>query len=150
MFKPNPNERRRVMIDLSGHLDAPDMAEQSHKDSCDIHQIMKKYKKAGVLTHVNQFQGTYGDFSGAPEYKEAQDIIANAASMFETVPAHIRTDMDNDAQTFINFMQNPENRAQIEEYGLDASHLPPPDSIPTPATDTNPLLNPPQGDPMQE
>ena len=59
----------------------------------------------------------------APEFQEAQNIIAEAKSMFETVPSRIRSDFKNDPELFIAFMQNPKNREAIEDYGLDASHL---------------------------
>lgn len=104
--------------------DSPSMTEQCHKDECKIQNIMRKYKKTGVLNHVSQYQGTYMDMATAPDYTEAQNIIAEAKSMFETVPSHIRTQFNNDASQYLDFMQNPENRKEIEALGLDASHLP--------------------------
>lgn len=117
----NPKVRRRVQLDFS---DSPSLTEQAHKDEVSIHHIMKRYKKTGVIQHVNQYEGTYGDFTDAPGYTEAQNIIASANSMFETVPSHIRTEFGNDPGQFLKFMQNPDNRDEIEAYGLSTSHLP--------------------------
>lgn len=99
------------------------MTEQCHADEVKIQNIMKKYRDTGVIEHVNQYQGMYSDMINAPDFAEAQMQIAEAKSMFETVPAHIRSDFDNDPQKFIAFMQEPENVEAIQEYGLDASHL---------------------------
>nr|UXQ88008.1 MAG: internal scaffolding protein [Microvirus sp.] len=127
MFQPHPQFRRTSRVDFSDDIGR---TEQAHKTDVDIHHIMKQYKKTGVLTHVNQHQGTYGDYAEAPDYSQAQNIIADAKSLFESVPSHIRSDMNNDPQQFVNFMQNPKNREEIEAYGLDASHLPSQDATP--------------------
>lgn len=102
----------------------PSLTEQSHAKSCDIHVIMQKYEKTGVIDHVNQHEGTYMDYPNPVDFHTAQNIIAEAHSMFETVPARIRDDFDNDASQFLAFMQNPENATKIAEYGLSNSHLP--------------------------
>lgn len=99
------------------------LTEQHHRDDCRIDSILKKYAQTGVITHVNRAKGTYGDFS-APDYQEAQNIIAAAKSLFEDVPAHIRLQFNNDPAEYIEFMQEPTNKQAIEELGLDASHLP--------------------------
>ena len=103
--------------------DDPGLTEQSHLEKVKINYILKQYQDTGVVNHVAQYAGQYGDFLGIPDFKEAQDKIAEAKSMFETVPATIRQDFDNDPAQFVEFMSNPDNIEAIEEYGLDASHL---------------------------
>lgn len=117
----------------------PSLTEQSHAQSCKIQNIMSKYQQTGILTHVNTYQGTYMDMSGAPDYHEAQNIIAEANSMFESVPSSLRAKFNNDAAQFIEFMQNEENREKMEAMGLDSSHLPPKQQEPQPnPTSTKP------------
>ncbi|AXL14595.1 internal scaffolding protein [Microviridae sp.] len=103
--------------------DTESMTEQCHKDEVSIQNIMRKHRQTGVIQHVAQYQGQYMDMVNAPDFHEYQNILAEARSMFETVPSHIRKDFDNDPQKFLEFMQNAENIEAIEEYGLDASHL---------------------------
>ncbi len=126
--------------------DYPSMTEQAHKDDVDIHVIMKKFKQTGIITHVNAAQGTYMDYSNNLDYHEAQNIIADAKSLFETVPAHIRKDFQNDPQQFINFMQDPTKTKEIEAYGLDASHL---SKDPDKASDTTSQANTPPPAPAE-
>lgn len=108
------------------------LTQQSAKDECDIHTIMRKAKKTGIVSHVNKYQGKYMDCASRQDFLQAQVILANAKSLWETVPSHIRSDFHNDYGEFIEFMQDPENRDQIREYGLDTSHLPLPKITPEP------------------
>lgn len=101
----------------------PSMTEQAHKAECDIHGILNKHKKTGILSHVAQYKGEYSNMIDAPDFHEMQNIIADAKTMFESVPSHIRKEFNNDAGQYLEFMQNPDNVEKIQQYGLDASHL---------------------------
>lgn len=103
--------------------DSPSMTEQSHAQSCDIHHIMKRWERNRTVDHVNQHQGTYLNYINAPDFLEKENMIADAKSMFETVPSKIREDFNNDPSQFLAFMQDSKNVEAIEGYGLDASHL---------------------------
>ncbi|AXL14600.1 internal scaffolding protein [Microviridae sp.] len=103
----------------------PSMTEQAHKEDVCIQNILRKSRKTGIITHVNQYKGEYLNMIDAPNFQEYQNILAEASSMFESVPSHIRQDFDNDPAKYLAFMQNPENFDEIEKYGLDASHLTP-------------------------
>lgn len=129
---------RKVQVDFT---DDPGFTEQAHKDEVSIHNIMRKYKQTGVIEHNAQYEGEYMDMTSAPDFYEAKVIIAEANSMFETVPAHIRKDFDNDPAQFLDFMQDPANYQEIEEYGLSTAHLPepaPPAPESPPETTTEP------------
>ena len=119
-FLPPPNQRRKVAITFDG---SGGLTEQHHKETVDIHTIMRKYQKTGVIEHVNQYQGTYGDFSSAPDLHTAYNAIAEAEEMFQTVPSHIREKFNNQVTDYLEFMQNPENAADIRELGLSDAHL---------------------------
>ena len=99
------------------------MTEQAHKEECDIHNIMGKYEREGILSHVSKYKGTYSDMVDAPDFQEMQNTIAEAKSMFETVPSRIREQFQNDPGQFLQFMQDEKNVDAIEEMGLDARHL---------------------------
>lgn len=114
--------------------DQESLTEQCHKDKCRIQNILARHVATGVLDHVNQTRGLWEDMTLAPDFTEAQNIVASAMSMFENVPSHIRDAMNNDPATYMEFMQNPENIEEIEEFGLDSSHLTPPEVTPDPST----------------
>ena len=123
------------------------LTEQSHAESADIHFIMRQQKEKGILTHLAKYEGSYMNLIDAPDFVQAEQQIAEAKTMFETVPSHVRNDFDNSPAKFLAFMQNADNRDAISEYGLDTSHLPPlPETPPAPVevVVTNPTT-PPEG-----
>lgn len=113
--------QRKSVIDFT---DDPGVTEQSHRDSCDINTIMRRYERTGVLEHVNAYKGTYMDMPTGLDFKTAQDVIAQSKSMFESVPSDIRNKFDNDPGKFVDFMQDAKNRNAILAMGMDVSHLP--------------------------
>ena len=118
-FRPRPDQVRRSQRGEFGET----MTEQHHAEKCEIHNIMKRYQQTGVVDHVAQYQGTYNNFIDAPSFKEALDQVAEAQSMFESLPSSLRADMQNDPSVFLEFIQNPDNIEAIAAYGLDTSHL---------------------------
>ena len=38
------------------------MTEQAHKDDVDIHKIMKRYERTGIIDHLAKHKGTYMDY----------------------------------------------------------------------------------------
>ena len=120
------------------HFTQPSLTKQSFAKECDINQIMAKHQKTGLIAHVNQHQGNYGDFMEATDYHTAVNQIMAAGDAFMTVPADIRAHFDNDPGEFLEFCQNPENLDEMRELGLlppkraqDPSTLDPPPTPPT-------------------
>jgi len=103
----------------------PSLTQQSDQKQTDIHYIMKQFERTGVLNHSSQYEGQYGNFASMPEYSEAHQQIAEAKSMFETVPATIRQQHNNDPAQFVDWMCNPKNREAMLEQGFTDTHLPP-------------------------
>ena len=107
---------------------------------------MAKYEKTGLLAHVNRHKGNYGDFMQATDYHSAMNQIIAAGEAFMTVPASIRARCENDPGKFLEFVQNPDNEAEMRELGLLPARLvqdpdtldpapdPPTEPAPTPAS----------------
>ena len=104
----------------------PSLTEQCHGDECKIDNIVKKYRETGVIDRINSKKPQYMDMTGSKTLHEAYNIMADAKTAFMELPAKVRKDFDNDPGLFVDFMQNPENKTQIEEYGFDSSYLPEP------------------------
>lgn len=111
---PYVNPRTAVQFEPVGES----RTEQAHKDETDINRIMKKYEKTGLLNHVNQYKGDYGDFTRAPEYQEALNSVMEANEMFMTLPAAIRKQFGNDPASFVEYVGNPENAESLITMGL--------------------------------
>ena len=79
------------------------LTEQSHKKSCDINAIMARYVKTGLIDHVQKYEGTYGDATGA-DFKAAQDLVAEQKSIFNDLPAPVRAMFKNDPSKYLELL----------------------------------------------
>jgi hypothetical protein len=76
---------------------------QSFKDSTDINKLIYKHAKAGTLSHLEKYQGQYGDFSGF-DFFEAQTRLAKAKSIFDELPAETRREFGNNPANFFELV----------------------------------------------
>ena len=96
----------------------PTRTQQQHKDECDVNQIIAKYKKTGLITHLNKNPGAYSDLTDIPSYTEALQTIITASDAFNALPSDFRYELHNDPQELINFLKNPANDERAIKLGL--------------------------------
>lgn len=97
----------------------PETEVQQHfAEECDINNIMRQYEQTGLWTHVNQYQGEYGDFTDVVDYQTAYDVVLKADEMFSTLPAVVRARFENDPASFLAFVDNPANTDELVKLGL--------------------------------
>lgn len=107
------NGTRRVQLQLK----PGSKVEQSHRDMCNINQIMKKVNRTGLFP-ARQDVPTYGDFTGATDFQDAIDRIQKAEDDFLALPSGVRKRFENDPGKLIDFLENPENEAEAVQMGL--------------------------------
>ena len=93
------------------------LTRQAMKEQSDINVIMAQYQKSGLITHVNRFQGDYGDVAEM-DFHEAMNTVTAAQEMFGTVPSEIRARFANDPGAFLDFVTDPRNAEEMREMGL--------------------------------
>lgn len=134
--------RRRVQITFDR---TKSKTRQQYKADADINNIMAKYIKTGMLSHVNRYNGQYADVTGLGDYQESMNMIRTAQDMFMTLPAKVRSRFNNDPGEFLAFVDNPDNRDELVALGLARKPAPesgaPPSGapaapVPAPATET--------------
>lgn len=96
----------------------PSMTQQQFKDECDINVLLKNYEKGKAITHLNKYDGDYGDVTGAVDYHTACNIVLAAETAFETVPAQVRERFKNDPGAFLDFASDAANADEMRELGL--------------------------------
>lgn len=125
-FTPN---RRRV---YQPHGTEPSATKQEFKDDCDINKILRKYQRTGAINHFAKYAPMYGDFSSC-DLQEAHDLIKRASKMFDELPSSIRKEVST-PEGFLDFVQDPKNKARMDELGLTkaprAPITPPPAASP--------------------
>jgi len=107
-----PRERNALKTDPASKT------QQNFKAECDINTILKKYRKTGLLEHVNQYAGKYEDLSEPTDYQTALNIVISAQASFDSLPSYIRKKFDNDPAQFLDFVNNPDNLDEMQKMGL--------------------------------
>lgn len=98
---------------------------QSFREECDINVLVKRFGlDAGAEGRVPPM---FGDYSGAVEFQEAQEIVARAQSQFNALPARQRERFHNDPAELLEFVMEESNQAEAVELGLA---LPPAKPVP--------------------
>jgi phage internal scaffolding protein len=117
---PYGGNRNRVTLDFVDEdgNQSIGLTEQSHKDECDINNIIRKYDKTGLITHVNNATAEYGDYTEINEYQESLNMVIKAQNAFDELPADIRKKFGNDPGAFFEFATNPDNVDGMIELGL--------------------------------
>ncbi len=107
-FKTPYNSCSRV----SFTFEKSSLTEQDHKDECDIGKIIESYVKTGQLPP--QSQPSYLDCTQVQNYEEAQMLIAEVNSQFNSLPAVDRERFVN-VRNYLDFIANPENLRECYE-----------------------------------
>lgn len=125
-MKPrNIYQTKRLPVDLGGET----RTKQSFKAECDINHILRKFQTTGALTHFNQHSAQYGDTTGI-EFQNAMETVAQANTMFAELPSSLRNRF-RDPATFLDFVADEKNHAEMVELGLRESPPAKPEAKPT-------------------
>lgn len=105
----------------------PSMTIQSEAEACDIHQILERHQMTGQLTHVNSYEGRYGDFSTFPnDYQHALNVVIEAETSFQELPARMRDAFNNDPMEFFRAVHDPEQQDRLIKLGVFTEREAPP------------------------
>lgn len=100
------------------------VAVQYAKDECDINKIMAKWQRDGVIEHVKEHGGSYGDFTVDFDYHEALNRVIEANDMFMALPSSVRAQFDNDPGNFLQAVSDPDQNKKLVELGLATKNEP--------------------------
>lgn len=114
VFKTAFGPRQRVAINFEG----PSRTKQSFRDECDINNIMRKWQKTGLVTHVSKYQGDYSDLTNVQSYHESCNQVLAAQEAFASLPSSLRSRFQNDPGQFLEFVGNDANRDEAIKLGL--------------------------------
>lgn len=105
-------------LDVATVNEEPSMALQQYKDQCDINLIVKRFKRTGELTHLNNRRGFYGDLSDAPSFRESMQLVVEAQQAFAELPSQIRKRFGNDPALLMEFIADKNNYDEAVSLGL--------------------------------
>lgn len=107
----------------------PSMTKQQFAQESNINFIVAKYRQTGLLEHVAKHKGEYGEFTQM-DYHTALNALHAAQDMFNSIPADIRKEFNNDPGEFVAFASDPANQERIYELGLAERPYEPPAAPP--------------------
>lgn len=96
----------------------PSMTKQEFRDECNVNNILDKYQRTGIITHLKQNKGAYDDFTQHGSYQESLNNVIEAENAFMALPSSIRKKFNNDPGAFCEYVANPENHSDLVEMGL--------------------------------
>ena len=120
VFRSAYTPHSRLQIDFPN----PTRTKQASAAECDINILMKRYEKDGIVAHLNEHKGQYGNFLGIPDYQDALNRIQEASDVFNSLPATIRKKFNNDPGAFVDFATNPDNLSEMVDLGLANPPIP--------------------------
>ena len=94
------------------------MTQQQFKAECDVNNILAKYKRTGMLSHIQKHQGNFGDFSSIEDYQTSLGKLMQAQQSFESLPSELRAKFENDPAQLISFLSDEKNNAEAVKLGL--------------------------------
>lgn len=111
---------------------------QSHKNECDITQIMARYLRTGVIDFTAKNEARYADCTGW-DFQSAMERVASAKTMFEEMPAQLRDRFENSPGKFLDFINDPKNLEEARELGLAKRKPPEATPVATPPSKAAPM-----------
>lgn len=131
--------RRRVSLSFSA---SEDMTKQSHKQECDINNILSQFKRTGIIQHITNQQPIYSDLPDHMDYQQALHISMQANEAFATLPSAVRRYFQNDPTQLLMALGQPEMRDTLMELGILAKPpAPTPPGNPVNQTANQPGVN---------
>ncbi len=111
------------------------MTKQAFKDDTDINVMLAKMQKGGSLSHLQKYEGQYGDFSEF-DFLDAQLQLTRGREIFDALPIEMKKEFGQSPAEFFAFVNNPANKDRLKElypqinapgsYDLDMSGRTPP------------------------
>jgi len=81
---------------------------QAFKDETDIKKILHRAQKAGVMTHLQQHQGSYGDFADF-DFFETVIQLTKGREIFDALPSELRSEFNQSPAQFFEYVNDPKN-----------------------------------------
>jgi len=138
---------------------------QSFKDETDINKILHRAQKTGTLSHLDKYEGVYGDYADY-DFLENQLKMTHGREVFDALPSELRREFNNSPAAFFTYVNDPANArdlrkklpalAQPGRQNIDVSGKSPPGdasepsasvTTTTPGGDTSPPPAPPTDSP---
>ncbi len=87
---------------------------QSFRDETDINKILKRAQKTGTISHLNQHQPQYADFSNFDFFANTL-MLTQGREIFDDLPSELRNEFNQSPQQFFTYVNDPANVDRLAE-----------------------------------
>lgn len=107
---------------------------QADSQAANINVIMRRWREKGIVPkgHLNP---RYGDFASGLTYHEALNRLKVAEGEFARLPSAVRKHCKNDAGEFLDMVNDPDRREELEDLGLVEALVPDKEPVVEPTPD---------------
>lgn len=109
------SEMARVQVDFSN---SPSRTKSEFKEEADVNNIVAQCIKKAIALPSGDRQPMFEDFSQIGTYQDAVVSVASANEEFSHLPSEIRAKFDNNVQSLLDFIGDPENKDEAISLGL--------------------------------
>lgn len=114
---PNNYDRNKAGDESGLHCNDKSLTQQHMADECDINKLVERFVVTGEMPQLSM-PPMQGDFTRAPTYQEALNLMIEAKRSFMAMPATTRNRFENDPGQFIDFCSKESNRDEMRRMGL--------------------------------
>lgn len=112
-----------VKKDKDGKVLNPEVvsiAVQDKRDSCDINRVMKRVEEAKKRGEMYvpagmRSEGTFGDFTNAPDLEASLNRVIKMNQEFMALPAEVRAKFDNDPIKLVAYLDQAKTDPKAKE-----------------------------------
>lgn len=101
----------------TGPGDEPSRTQQQFAEEVDINTIVRRFGLTGELPNGIAMPLS-GDFSDAPDFQTAMNLIKQAEAAFLEIPGEVRARFSHDPAKVIEFMEDAKNRDEAIRLGF--------------------------------
>lgn len=109
-----PKTRAKLLALVLSPVYDDGRTKQSFKDETDIQKIMVRADKAGTISHLEKFEGVYGDYSDL-DFHELTTQLAKGREIFAELPAEIRQEFGQDPDKFFAYVNDEAHKDQLRK-----------------------------------
>lgn len=101
---------------------------QEFKEESDINTIIDRFGIGENPIQLQKWVENIDIVEAVSDYQTALNQIVEASKQFNSLPARIRSQFDNDPALFVDFVSNPANNEEMVRLGLAQVRQDPPPS----------------------
>lgn len=97
-------------------VEGPSMTKQSMAKDCDVNEIVKRFDRTGLITHLQQSEGVFADVSELGSYQDAIMTVREAQESFLSLPSGLRSHFGNDPASYVQWAASATAEERTELY----------------------------------